>query len=183
MASIIWRRQRALFFDNGLTIFFASLVVVVAIIEPAFLEWSNIQSILRGAAVIGIIASGMTVVMVAGGFDLSVARVAALGAFVRPPPELPVPELAQLRRREDRRHHLGAESRRVRVVHAHDALELAQRTLRLVRTRRRNAQPADALAVKRERLGERVRDEAAGPASPRSARTTSPSASMPSAKP
>ena len=65
MASIIWRRQRALFLDNGLTIFFASLVVVVAIIEPAFLEWSNIQSILRGAAVIGIIAAGMTVVMVA----------------------------------------------------------------------------------------------------------------------
>ena len=82
MASIIWRRQRALFFDNSLTIFFASLVVIVAIIEPAFLEWSNIQSILRGAAVIGIIASGMTVVMVAGGFDLSVARVAALCGIV-----------------------------------------------------------------------------------------------------
>ena len=82
MASIIWRRQRALFFDNSLTIFFASLVVIVAIIEPAFLEWSNIQSILRGAAVIGIIASGMTIVMVAGGFDLSVARVAALCGIV-----------------------------------------------------------------------------------------------------
>jgi ribose/xylose/arabinose/galactoside ABC-type transport system permease subunit len=82
MASTIWRRQRALFFDNSLTIFFASLVVIVAIIEPAFLEWSNIQSILRGAAVIGIIAAGMTVVMVAGGFDLSVARVAALCGIV-----------------------------------------------------------------------------------------------------
>lgn len=82
MASGFMRRLRSLIFDNSLTIFFASLVVIVAIIEPVFLDWNNIQSILRGAAVIGIIAAGMTVVMVAGGFDLSVARVAALCGIV-----------------------------------------------------------------------------------------------------
>src|SRR5262245_16276341 len=78
--AVDWIRRAAR--NNSLTIFFASLVVLVAIVEPAFLEWGNIQSILRGAAVIGIIASGMTVVMVAGGFDLSVARVAALCGIV-----------------------------------------------------------------------------------------------------
>ena len=55
---------------------------MVAIIKPVFLDWDNVQSILRGASVIGIIAAGMTVVMVAGGFDLSVARVAALCGIV-----------------------------------------------------------------------------------------------------
>jgi ribose transport system permease protein len=82
MSSTFTRRLQAVVLDNSLTIFFASLVVIVAIIEPVFLEWSNIQSILRGAAVIGIIAAGMTVVMVAGGFDLSVAKVAALCGIV-----------------------------------------------------------------------------------------------------
>ncbi len=82
MVSRLWGRHKALIFDNGLTIFFASLVVIVAVIEPAFLRWSNIELILRGASVIGIIAAGMTVVMVAGGFDLSVARVAALCGIV-----------------------------------------------------------------------------------------------------
>jgi ribose/xylose/arabinose/galactoside ABC-type transport system permease subunit len=82
MASTLARRLRAFILDNTLTLFFASLVVIVAVLEPVFLQWSNIQSILRGASVIGIVASGMTVVMVAGGFDLSVARVAALCGIV-----------------------------------------------------------------------------------------------------
>src|SRR5579871_2881840 len=82
MGSGFWRQARAFFFDNTLTLFFASLVIIVAIIKPVFLDWTNIQSILRGASVIGIVAAGMTVVMVAGGFDLSVARVAALCGIV-----------------------------------------------------------------------------------------------------
>ncbi len=72
----------ALIRNNGLTVFFLVLVLMLAVAKPVFLEWSNIQSILRGASVIGIIAAGMTVVMIAGGFDLSVARVAALCGIV-----------------------------------------------------------------------------------------------------
>jgi ribose/xylose/arabinose/galactoside ABC-type transport system permease subunit len=82
MGATLLRQARSFVLNNTLTLFFAALVVLVAIIKPVFLDWGNIQSILRGAAVIGIVASGMTVVMVAGGFDLSVARVAALCGIV-----------------------------------------------------------------------------------------------------
>lgn len=75
-------RIRRTLVENGLTTFFAALVVIVAVIEPRFLNPSNIESILRGASVIGVIACGMTVVMIAGGFDLSVAKVAALCGIV-----------------------------------------------------------------------------------------------------
>lgn len=70
-----WRR-------NGITIIFVVLVVILAVIIPNFLSVQNIQSMLRGSSVVGILAMGMTLVMVGGGFDLSVARVAALSAVL-----------------------------------------------------------------------------------------------------
>lgn len=67
---------------NGIPIIFILLVVVFAILKPQFVDPANLASIVRGASVIGIIAVGMTLVMVGGGFDLSVARVAALSGVV-----------------------------------------------------------------------------------------------------
>lgn len=67
---------------NGLTLFFALMAVGVAVGNPSFLEPSNLVNVIRSASVIGIIACGMTVVMIGGGFDLSVARTAALAGVV-----------------------------------------------------------------------------------------------------
>jgi ribose/xylose/arabinose/galactoside ABC-type transport system permease subunit len=67
---------------NGIPIIFILLVVVFAVLKPQFVDPANLASIVRGASVIGIIAVGMTLVMVGGGFDLSVARVAALSGVV-----------------------------------------------------------------------------------------------------
>lgn len=67
---------------NGIPIIFILLVVVFATLKPQFVDPANLASIVRGASVIGIIAVGMTLVMVGGGFDLSVARVAALSGVV-----------------------------------------------------------------------------------------------------
>ncbi len=67
---------------NGIPVIFVGLVVLFAVLLPSFLEPSNLQSILRSASVIGIISVGMTLVMVAGGFDLSVARVAAFSGVI-----------------------------------------------------------------------------------------------------
>lgn len=67
---------------NGIPVIFLGLVVLFAILKPQFIDPSNLQSILRSASVIGIISVGMTLVMVAGGFDLSVARVAAFSGVV-----------------------------------------------------------------------------------------------------
>ncbi|HWW77291.1 MAG TPA: ABC transporter permease [Pyrinomonadaceae bacterium] len=60
---------------------FASLVAlcaVVGVLEPKFLSAGNLAGVARQTAVITIIAMGMTVVMVAGGIDLSVGSVMAL---------------------------------------------------------------------------------------------------------
>jgi len=48
--------------------------------EGAFFEWSTHRAMLREISVLGILACGMTVVIVAGGIDLSVGSVLALSA-------------------------------------------------------------------------------------------------------
>jgi ribose/xylose/arabinose/galactoside ABC-type transport system permease subunit len=67
---------------NGLALFFLAMVGVVALMRPDFVSVENFVSILRGQSFIGIIACGMAIVMIAGGFDLSVARVAALTGVI-----------------------------------------------------------------------------------------------------
>lgn len=68
---------------------FASLIalcVVIAVLEPKFLSPGNLAGVVRQTAVITIMAVGMTLVIVAGGIDLSVGSMMALagvtGAFV-----------------------------------------------------------------------------------------------------
>src|SRR6267143_2788990 len=67
---------------------FASLIALCAIIaalETRFLSSGNLASVARQTAVITVMAMGMTMVMVAGGIDLSVGSMMALagvmGAF------------------------------------------------------------------------------------------------------
>jgi ribose transport system permease protein len=56
------------------------VVVVAQILYPGFLDWANIKILLSQNAPLGIIAVGMTFVMIAGGFDLSVGAIYAFGA-------------------------------------------------------------------------------------------------------
>lgn len=58
------------------------LVVVSAILYPGFLDAGNLRNVLSQNAPIGIVAAGMTFVMIAGGFDLSVGAIVALVAVV-----------------------------------------------------------------------------------------------------
>lgn len=51
------------------------LIIVFAICNPAFLKMSNIFTILRQAAVVGVCSVGMTFVILTGGMDLSVGSV------------------------------------------------------------------------------------------------------------
>jgi ribose/xylose/arabinose/galactoside ABC-type transport system permease subunit len=66
----------------GLILAFALGLAILAVALPNFASESNLMTIARSAALTGIMACGMTVAMIAGGFDLSVARVAALVAMV-----------------------------------------------------------------------------------------------------
>ncbi|MBO0663112.1 ABC transporter permease [Jiella sp. MQZ9-1] len=60
------------------------LIVVVgtSLMSPYFLGWLNVLNILRMASFLAIIACGQALVIIAGGFDLSVGAVVALSSVV-----------------------------------------------------------------------------------------------------
>jgi len=58
------------------------LLIIATILYPGFFGLANISNILTQNASIGLIAIGMTFVMISGGFDLSVGATYALGATV-----------------------------------------------------------------------------------------------------
>jgi len=60
----------------------AILVVVMSTLSPRFLSWINISNLMGQMAVNLIVAAGMTIVMIAGEFDISVGSVVALSAAV-----------------------------------------------------------------------------------------------------
>ncbi len=59
-----------------------ALIIVCRILYPGFLARDNIFNILTQNVQVGLIALGMTFVMIAGGFDLSVGAIYAAGATV-----------------------------------------------------------------------------------------------------
>jgi ribose transport system permease protein len=64
---------------------FAALLVlglVMSYASPYFLKTQNLFNVLRGMSTIGIMAIGMTMVIVSGGIDLSVGSVAAVSAML-----------------------------------------------------------------------------------------------------
>lgn len=66
----------------GLIVVLVLLVGVSQYLYPRFLDPQNIKNILSQNAPVGIIAVGMTFVMITGGFDLSVGSVYAAGATI-----------------------------------------------------------------------------------------------------
>ncbi|WP_170182374.1 ABC transporter permease [Blastococcus colisei] len=63
-------------------ILFLAMVLTGFIVSPNFLTSFNLQGLLSQAAVLGVLAIGQYVVIVAGGFDLSVGAVAAVSSIV-----------------------------------------------------------------------------------------------------
>jgi ribose transport system permease protein len=59
-----------------------ALSILAQILYPGFFEWTNILNILSQNAPVGLVAVGMTVVIIAGGFDLSVAAILAAAGVV-----------------------------------------------------------------------------------------------------
>lgn len=58
-----------------------ALIIGLAIATPNFLTASNLSSVVRQTAVINIMALGMTLVIIAGGIDLSVGSILAIGGL------------------------------------------------------------------------------------------------------
>jgi ribose/xylose/arabinose/galactoside ABC-type transport system permease subunit len=66
----------------GLYFAFALLIIVMTVLSPAFLRPANLLNVLRQTSINGIIAIGMTMVILTGGIDLSVGSVLALSAVI-----------------------------------------------------------------------------------------------------
>ncbi len=59
-----------------------ALFIILAIASPNFLTSTNLSSVVRQTAVINIMALGMTVIIIAGGIDLSVGSILALAGLL-----------------------------------------------------------------------------------------------------
>lgn len=76
--SVMKERLSWLWSEYSVIIAFLVIFIASSIISPRFLDIQNQFNILMQVSIIGIIALGMTVVMISGGIDLSVGSVLAL---------------------------------------------------------------------------------------------------------
>lgn len=74
-----WRR---FLLDNVIFLTFTVLCVGLALSNPQFLDVSNIKNVLRQISINGVLAIGMTFVILTSGIDLSVGSVLAFGGIV-----------------------------------------------------------------------------------------------------
>ncbi|HEF0711411.1 TPA: ribose ABC transporter permease, partial [Staphylococcus aureus] len=56
------------------------LIIMISVLNPAFLDLSNLLNLLRQISINGLIAFGMTFVILTGGIDLSVGSILALSS-------------------------------------------------------------------------------------------------------
>ena len=64
---------------------FVALIVIMSLftfLSPSFLTWSNLVTVLVQASINGLLAIGMTLVIISGGIDLSVGAIAGLCGMV-----------------------------------------------------------------------------------------------------
>ena len=74
-AKSIWQK-------NSVIVVFVIILVLCGIAAPRFLRPENLLNILRNTSIVGVIALGMTFVIIAGGIDLSSGPVLATSGAV-----------------------------------------------------------------------------------------------------
>jgi len=80
--SALWARLTGGLSGRAVEGLFLLVVLIGFIASPKFLTTFNLDSLLHQAAILGVLAVGQYVVVVAGGFDLSVGAVVALTGMV-----------------------------------------------------------------------------------------------------
>jgi inositol transport system permease protein len=73
---------RVLMSRYGIFVVFVGMLVVASFLSPAFLTIINLTNVVRQMSIIGLIALGVTGVIVAGGIDLSSGSVVGISAVV-----------------------------------------------------------------------------------------------------
>lgn len=78
MVAVHWLTAGSLskfFQTRGVYVALMIVIIISALLSPAFYKISNILNVLRAAAVLGIVSIGQTLVILGGGIDLSVGAV------------------------------------------------------------------------------------------------------------
>lgn len=73
-------KLKLILLKNSSAILFVVIFIVFGILSPKFLSYQNFENILTQASYIGIIAVGMTFVLLTGGIDLSIGAVMYMSA-------------------------------------------------------------------------------------------------------
>ncbi|MCJ8521616.1 ribose transport system permease protein/putative xylitol transport system permease protein [Pseudorhizobium tarimense] len=66
----------------ALPIIFVLLLIIFSLAVPYFATWANFGNVLQRNSIIGIVACGMLLMIITGGFDLSVGAVGAMSSVV-----------------------------------------------------------------------------------------------------
>src|SRR6202047_1817400 len=72
-----------LFSKYGIFLIFSVMILVAPLLSPAFVSSTNVINIVRQMSVVGLIALGVTGIIVSAGIDLSSGSVVGLTAVVR----------------------------------------------------------------------------------------------------
>jgi ribose transport system permease protein len=78
--STTWQTVRNMALRYAIVLVLIALAIVSNIFYPGFFDIGNLRNILSQNAPVGLVAIGMTFVMIAGGFDLSVSAIFAAGS-------------------------------------------------------------------------------------------------------
>ena len=57
--------------DYSVMFVFIVIIIICSIVEPGFFSWTNLTGIFRSCSAVGIMALGMTYIIISGGIDLS----------------------------------------------------------------------------------------------------------------
>src|SRR5256885_11099931 len=64
--------------NYGILFAFVLVCAILAWLSPVFLRWNNVLNVIRQSSIYGIMAVGMTFVILTGGIDLSVGSILAV---------------------------------------------------------------------------------------------------------
>lgn len=79
----MWNKvKESQFAERNLLIILVVLIIVLSICSDRFLSYSNVMNLLRQTSIIGIMAVGMTFVIISAGIDLSVGSVLAFSSII-----------------------------------------------------------------------------------------------------
>ncbi|MDC7225918.1 MAG: ABC transporter permease [Spirochaetales bacterium] len=68
--------------EGNLILILIAIIILLAIFSPKFLTANNIKNLVRQTSIIGVVAIGMTFVIISGGIDLSVGSILGVASII-----------------------------------------------------------------------------------------------------